>query len=131
MTTMTETVGAQDTGRPADPGERGRLQISRTVLRKIAEYAADQDPGSARTRRRLAGVGLGEHGATAQVSGPDDALRVRLDVALRYPVPVRETVASMRERVGAELRRIADCRVRAVDVTVSALIPAGAAPRVE
>jgi uncharacterized alkaline shock family protein YloU len=131
MTTTTNGVEVRDAGGSADPGERGRLQISRTVLRKIAEHAADQDPNCARTRRRLAGVGLGEHGATAQVSGPDDALRIRLDVALRYPAPVRNTVESMRERVGAELRRIADCRVRNVDVIVSALIPADAPPRVE
>ncbi|MCI2419887.1 Asp23/Gls24 family envelope stress response protein [Saccharopolyspora sp. K220] len=130
MTAAAENVEAREAER-TDPGERGRLRISRTVLRKIAEHAADQDPGSARTRRRIAGVGLGEHGASAQLSGPDDALRVRLDVALRYPAPVRETVASVRKRVGAELRRIADFRVRAIDVTVSALVPADPPARVE
>ncbi|MGP4017400.1 Asp23/Gls24 family envelope stress response protein [Saccharopolyspora sp. 5N708] len=130
MTAAADNVEVTDVERD-DPGERGRLQISRTVLRKIAEHAADQDPGSARTRRRIAGVGLGEQGASAQLSGPDDALRVRLDLALRYPAPLRETVASVRKRVGEELRRIADYRVRAIDVTVSALIPADAPARVE
>ncbi|MBB5156352.1 Asp23/Gls24 family envelope stress response protein [Saccharopolyspora phatthalungensis] len=131
MTATAERAAAEDTGDRGDPGERGRLHISRSVLRKIAEYAADQAPGCARTRRRLAGVGLREHGAVAHVSGPDDALRVRLDVALRYPTPVCETVASMRDRVGGELRRIADRQVRTVEVTVSALVPAEAPPRVE
>ncbi|MGW1678748.1 Asp23/Gls24 family envelope stress response protein [Saccharopolyspora sp. NPDC002376] len=115
----------------ADPADRGRLHISRTVLRKIAEHTADQDPGSARTRRRIAGVGLGGHGASAQVSGPNDALRVRLDVALRYPAPVREAIAALRTRIGEELTRLADCQVRTVDVTVSGLVAADAPPRVE
>jgi uncharacterized alkaline shock family protein YloU len=130
MTAAADNVEVTDAGRD-DPGERGRLQIGRTVLRKIAEHAADQDPGSARIRRRVAGVGLGEHGASAQLSGPDDALRVRLDLALRYPAPVRETVASVRKRIDEELRRIADYQVRAIDVTVSALIPADTPVRVE
>ena len=93
------------------------------MLRKIAAHAADVDPGSARSGRK--------HTAGAEVSGPDDALRVRLTVALRYPNPVRDIVASMRERVSAELSRIAGCRVRSVDVTVSALVPPAAPPRVE
>lgn len=131
MTATSEQAAAENTGPGGDPADRGRLHIGRTVVRKIAEHAADQDPGSARPRRRLAGVELGRHGATAHVSGPDDALRIRLEVALRYPAPVRGTVASMRERVGSELQRITGFRVRTVDVTVSALVPADAPPRVE
>lgn len=114
-----------------DPAERGRLDISRTVLRKIAEHAADTVAGSARVRRRVAGVGLREHGASARLSGPERELRVRLDLALRYPVPVSETVRSVRDHVDSELGRIADCQVRSVDVTVSALVTDRQPPRVE
>lgn len=106
-----------------DSEERGTLHVNRTVLRKIAQHAADVDPGSVRSGRK--------HASDAEISGPDDALRVRLSVALSYPAPVRDTVASVRERVGAELSRIAGCQVRSVDVTVSALVPPAAAPRVE
>ncbi|GAA0541285.1 hypothetical protein GCM10011581_37310 [Saccharopolyspora subtropica] len=125
MTAVSEAV--ENAGR-TDPAERGRLQISRVVLRKIAEHAADETPGAVRARRRM---GRGGQGASAQLSGPDDELRVRLDVALRYPQPVRDAVAAMRQRVGDELRRLADCRVSSIDVTVSALVPAQAPPRVE
>ncbi|MEV5535376.1 Asp23/Gls24 family envelope stress response protein [Saccharopolyspora shandongensis] len=128
MTATTGPAAAEEPGRDDDPAERGRLHIGRAVLRKIAEHTADQDPGSARRRHRLGG---GRQGAAAQVSGPDDALRIRLDVALRYPSPVRETVASMRERIGSELERLTEFRVRTVDVTVSALVPADVPPRVE
>ncbi|RRO14789.1 Asp23/Gls24 family envelope stress response protein [Saccharopolyspora rhizosphaerae] len=115
--------------KPEDPvfsveaEQRGSLEVQPAVLRKIAAHAADVDPGSARSGRK--------HAASAEVSGPDDALRVRLTVAVRYPDPVRDTVASMRERVSAELQRIAGCRVRSIDVTVSALVPPAEPPRVE
>lgn len=111
--------------------DRGRLEISRTVLRRIAEHAADMVSGSARVRRRVAGVDLGEQGASARLSGPDRELRIRLDVALRYPTPVHQTVRSIRESVQEELGRIANCQVHSVDVTVSALVPANEPPRVE
>lgn len=121
---MTATATRPEDAVPStEVEERGSLHVSRSVLRKIAAHAADVDPGSARSGRK--------HTAGAEISGPDDALRVRLTVALRYPNPVRDTVASMRERVGAELSRIADCQVRSVDVTVSALVPPDAPPRVE
>lgn len=114
-----------------DGADRGRLEISRPALRRIAEHAVDLVPGSSRVRRRVAGVQVGEQGATAQLSGPDRELRVRLDVALEYPSAVRRTVQQMRDSVSAELDRQAGCRVRSVEVTVSALVPVGEAPRVE
>ncbi len=113
------------------PEERGRLDIDRAVLRKIAEHAADVEPDCVRVRRRVAGVGLGEHGASARVSGPDRELRVRLDVALRYPAAVATTVRSVRERVREELVRTAGCTARSIDVTVSMLVAEQPGPRVE
>jgi uncharacterized alkaline shock family protein YloU len=113
------------------PEDRGRLDIHGAVLRKIAEHATDTVAGSARVTRRVAGLGLGEHGAHARVSGPERELRVRLDLALRYPAPVAETVRTIREHVDSELGRLAGCQVRSVDVTVSALVPDQRPPRVE
>ncbi|GAB3280583.1 Asp23/Gls24 family envelope stress response protein [Parasphingorhabdus pacifica] len=127
MTASSATVADERT----EPSARGRLDISRTVLRKIAERAADTVPGTTRVHRRIAGVGFGEHGASARLSGPDKELVIRLDVALRFPAPVRQTTRAVREQVSAELVRIADCEVRTVDVTVSALVPADRPPRVE
>lgn len=114
-----------------DPGNRGDLRISETVLRKIAEHAADLVYGSVRVRRRVAGVDLGEHGASARISGPDQELRIELDLALRYPYPVRQTVDSVRERVTDELTRLAGCTVRGIEVSVSALVPDQRFRRVE
>lgn len=116
---------------PTAPEDRGRLDIDRSVLRKVAEHAADLVPNSRRVRRRIAGVGLGEHGANARLSGPDAELRVSLDLALRYPSPVRETVRTVRERVESDLERLTGCTVRSVDVTISAMVSDDAPARVE
>lgn len=129
---MTETVHETTARhRLPEPDDRGRLDIDRAVLRKIVEHAADLVSGNVRVRRRIAGVGLGEHGASARLTGPDRQLHVRLDLALRYPSPVGHTAHAVRERVREELGRIAACRVQSIEITVSALVPDARPPRVE
>jgi uncharacterized alkaline shock family protein YloU len=106
-----------------DIEHRGRLDIAEAVVRKVVEYAADLTPGTARTTRRVAGVGVGERGASARITTHDDQVEVRLDVALHYPADVRDTVRGLREHVTAEVARVTGFRVRSMDVTVSALVP--------
>ena len=121
---------------PAEIELRGTLEIAPAVLRKIVEHAADQVPGTLRQGRRLAGIDVGESGATARItvgSGDPDAVDVRLDLTLQYPAPVRDVVAAVRARVGDELSRIAGRRVRALTVTVSGLrgAPTAVSPRLQ
>ncbi|MHA6803173.1 Asp23/Gls24 family envelope stress response protein [Salinifilum ghardaiensis] len=111
-----------------DGAERGHLRIDRSVLRKLAEYAADQACGGVRPRSRV--PGRSGRGPRAQLSGPDYALRVRVQVAVRYAEPAPEAVARVRERIRTELRRHAQAEVRSVDVTITDLVPAAEAPRV-
>lgn len=106
-----------------DPGERGRLQVDLGVVRKVAQHAADLVPGILPAPRRVAGVGLGTSGTSAKVSARGETVDVQLDVALRYPGPVRATVAELRRVVAAEVARITGYRVGAVAVAVSALLP--------
>ncbi|MHA6618888.1 Asp23/Gls24 family envelope stress response protein [Pseudonocardia sp. DLS-67] len=104
--------------------ERGRLEIHPAVLRKIVEHAADQVPGTLRHERRLAGIDIGEAGASARIttgSGDPPTVDVRLELTLQYPAPVRTVVAAVRAKVGEELARIAGHRVRALTVTVAGL----------
>jgi uncharacterized alkaline shock family protein YloU len=104
--------------------DRGVLEISPTVLRKIVEHAADQVPGTLRHERRLAGIDVGEAGASAKVtpgSGGPSAVDVRLELHLQYPASVRSVVDAVRAKVGEELDRIAGHRVRALTVTVAGL----------
>ncbi|GAA1838132.1 Asp23/Gls24 family envelope stress response protein [Pseudonocardia ailaonensis] len=104
-----------------DADERGVLDIAPTVLRKIAEYAADQVPGTLHRERRVAGVDVGEAGPRARVAAGADAVDVRLELTLLYPAPVRETVAAVRSRIADDLARLAGYRVRSLAVTVSGL----------
>ncbi len=119
-----------------DIDERGTLEIHPSVLRKIVEHAADEVPGTLRQERRLAGIDVGESGASAKIitgSGDPSAVDVRLDLTIQYPMSVREVVDAVRSRVGDELARITGRRMRALTVTVTALrgAPAPAAPRIQ
>lgn len=115
---------------PSDPADRGALRIEQLALRRIVQQAADLVPETTSVRRKIVGVDAGQHGATARVIDDGETVDVRLDLALHYPNPVRRTVATVRERVADDLLRITGKRVRAVEVTVSALLP-DVQPRVE
>lgn len=106
-----------------EPDERGRLRIDPSVLRKIAEHTADLTPGTLPARRTVAGVGLGSAGATAKATVTGQRVDLRIQLALRYPGPVRSTVDQLRSRIGDEVRRITGYQVRSIAVTVTALLP--------
>jgi uncharacterized alkaline shock family protein YloU len=114
----------------SEPAERGSLDIYPTVLRKIVEYAADGVPGTLRNERRLAGIDVGQSGASARVtvgSGDPAAVDVRLELTLRYPTTVRSVVDAVRAAVADDLARLTNHRVRAMAVTVTGLRGAAAA----
>ncbi len=115
------TTSTQDTA--VDPSERGRLKIDASVLRKIAGHAADLIPGTLPAPRTVAGVGLGNTGASAKVTVVGQRVDLRVELALRYPGPVRATVDQLRSRISAEIRRITGYDVRSIAVTVTALLP--------
>ncbi|MGH3776377.1 MAG: Asp23/Gls24 family envelope stress response protein [Pseudonocardiaceae bacterium] len=106
-----------------DPDERGQLRISPLVLRKIAEHTVDLTPGTLPARRTVAGVGLGSTGASAKAIITGQTVDVRVELALRYPGPVRSTVDQLRSRIGDEVRRITGYQVGSIAVTVTALLP--------
>ncbi|PXY28204.1 Asp23/Gls24 family envelope stress response protein [Prauserella muralis] len=108
-----------------DPGERGTLEIAHGVVRKVAERAAATVPGTAKAPAppRIAGLGRGGNGAAVRVSGAGNDVDLALDLALHYPAPVRDVVDDVRSKVTGEVERITSYRVRALDVTVSALLP--------
>lgn len=117
----TPTVPAQRAA--ADPEERGRLTIDPVVLRKIAEHTADLTPGTLPAPRTVAGVGLGNTGATAKVTVIAQRVDLRVELALRYPGPVRSTVDQLRSRISTAIRQITGYDVRSIAVTVTALLP--------
>ncbi|WP_086825608.1 hypothetical protein [Allokutzneria sp. NRRL B-24872] len=111
----------------AEESERGSLEIHPAVLRKLVQRIVDDCPDTVRTRGRLGG----EHGATARISGDAREMDIAVELALRYPSPVREAVESLRTKLVDEMGRITGHRVRAVDVTVSALLPENRPAKVE
>lgn len=106
-----------------EPDERGRLRIAPSVLRKIAEHTADLTPGTLPARRTVAGVGMGSAGASAKAIVTGQLVDLRVELALRYPGPVRSTVAQLRSRIGDEVRRITGYQIRSIAVIVTALLP--------
>ncbi|MFC4000952.1 Asp23/Gls24 family envelope stress response protein [Prauserella oleivorans] len=103
--------------------ERGKLEISHGVVRKVAARAADETGVTARAPRRVAGLDVGHGGPTVRVAGADNAVDLRLDVALHYPAPVRPAVERIRESVIERVEHITSYRVRTLEITVSALVP--------
>ena len=104
-----------------EAAERGRLDVALSVVRKIAEYAADHTAGSVRTHRRLAGLDLGESGTSAKVSGYGEQVDLRLEVPLAYPAPITESAAAVRDHVRERVQALTPYRVRTLDIGVSAL----------
>lgn len=104
-----------------EAAERGRLDVALSVVRKIAEYAADHTAGTVRTQRRLAGLDLGESGASAKVSGYGEQVDLRLEVPLAYPAPITESAAAVRDHVRERVQALTPYRVRSLDIGVSAL----------
>jgi uncharacterized alkaline shock family protein YloU len=116
-------TGAAVTPLPEDDeaSERGRLDVALSVVRKIAEYAADHTTGTVRTQRRLAGLDLGEAGASAKVSGYGEQVDVRLEVPLAYPARITDSAAAVRDHVRERVQALTPYRVRSLDLSVSAL----------
>lgn len=104
-----------------EPAERGRLDVSLSVVRKIAEYAADHTAGTVRTQRRLAGLDLGESGTSAKVSGYGEQVDLRLEVPLAYPARIADSAAAVRDTVRERVQALTPYRVRSLDIGVSAL----------
>ncbi|HEY0812709.1 MAG TPA: Asp23/Gls24 family envelope stress response protein [Pseudonocardia sp.] len=120
-------------GRLVEAAERGSLDIHPTVLRKIVEHAADSVPGTLRNGRRLAGIDVGEAGASARVTvgtGDPTPVDVRVELTLRYPTTVRSVVEDVRAAVADDLARLAGHRVRALAVTITGMRPGAAVPAV-
>lgn len=115
--------GGRHPSERSSPEDRGRLEVAPIVVRKVAERAADLTPGTLPAPRRVAGIGAGRHGAHAKVDGEGGTVDVALELALRYPSPIRELTDQVRRHVTDEVHRITGYRVRSVRITVAALLP--------
>lgn len=103
--------------------ERGRLRIDPSVVRKVAERAADLTPGVVPVTRKVTGISLGSTGVTAHVTITGQRVDLCVELALRYPGAVRCTADELRRRIADEVQRITSYQVNSTAVTVTALLP--------
>lgn len=127
-------------GGPADRGvgdaELGQITVADEVVAKLAARAAVEVDGVGAAATRLLGKELSggpldrlgvrgsEIGAlpscSAQVDG--QLAFVELSLSVRYPLPVRQTAAAVRELVVRKVAEMAGVQVVEVDIKVPALV---------
>lgn len=121
-------------GTPADPGTRGTTDVAPLVLRKVVEHACDTTGATVSVPRSFAGRdvdALGARGSVATVTVlTEDAVAVRLEVALRRPADVRRAASAVRRAVDEALARTTGHHVRTMDLVVTALPTVSGAGRV-
>lgn len=112
------------TPRLPEPGDRGRLDVADRVVERVAIIAAGEVAGVRNVGSGLEGiVGRQYPKATAQVAG--GRARVRLDIAVAWPMPLGRTAGAVREHVREQLESLVGLTVDAVDVTVASVVADG------
>jgi len=114
------------TGRAADPGERGSIEIRPAAVRRVVAAAVDEVADTAEVRRHW---GRSPADVRARVSGTRVTGTVR--VAVRYPTSVLGVDARIRERVAHQLRELCGMDLGRFDVAVVGLVGEPARRRVE
>lgn len=133
MATTFDTEGHTPRGSPlAKAGEPaamaaaprgGTTTIAEAVVAKIASQAASEvDHAGGRPRRIVAALtptSLNRPNADATVDG--HIARIKLDVTVEYPNPIRQVTRAVRARVTEQVAALAAMDVTEVDITVVAL----------
>ncbi|WP_283137215.1 Asp23/Gls24 family envelope stress response protein [Rhizohabitans arisaemae] len=105
---------------------RGVTVVPGRVVAKIAaEAAGEVDRASGIQRGRVGSLWTGPK-ASAKVDG--SIASVRLDLAIRYPEPVRQVTAEVRDHVQRRVHELTGLSVRHVDISVTRLEPPGTDP---
>lgn len=115
------------------PQSRGHLVLERKVLERVAaQVASESDSG--RTGGVSGGfLGFGTQTDLAAVPATTVELvgqtaTVRLDLTVAYPTPIRAATDQVRRRVMSRVQELTGVEVTRVDITVTALTSADAAP---
>jgi len=106
--------------RSTPAAQRGGLDIAPTVVERVAEGTARLVPGVQLVHRR---VGADRLRTSARVLGSTASLT--LDIAVRYPSPVRATARRVRDEVGREVQRLTGVEVGRLDLAVVQLPSTG------
>ncbi|MFC0626184.1 Asp23/Gls24 family envelope stress response protein [Kribbella deserti] len=101
---------------PADPGTRGRLDISARAVERIAETCVLESPT---VLRQGATFGHGLPKARVQLAGKH--LRLDLEIAIAWGHPLAEVAADARSRVTRTVADLTGLGIDAVSVQISAV----------
>ncbi len=111
--------------------ERGRLEIRERVSTRVASMAAREVPDVVRVCGTLDAVTGRELPARTPTWRAGGRVRLQVEVALRWPVPLADRAAAVRERVTEQVSALTGADVDLVDVTVARVVvpDAGSADR--
>jgi uncharacterized alkaline shock family protein YloU len=132
MTAVLERPG--DAGPPVvdDAALRGRLDISRRAVERIAAAAAAEVEATGAPVTRVLGQAVGRADLEARprvwatVAG--DLVTLELSLSVPWPTPVAEVADAVRQRIAERLHALAGMRLGHADITVTAL-PSARRPR--
>lgn len=108
---------------PADPAARGRTTIANAVIEHIACYAAAEVSGVAPVGSGLEKV-IGRQYPKADANVAGSRAWVSLEISTRWPQPLAEVSAQVRETVSARLHELSGLDIDAVHVTVAQVLSA-------
>jgi uncharacterized alkaline shock family protein YloU len=122
---MTSVLSPPGAANETDAGDRGRTTTADRVIERIAAKVITEVDGVGGAAQRVLGVAVGGEDldrsvkVTAQVSGYNAALDVRLSIA--YPAPVAATTQQARDHLMRRVLELTGLTVTRVDITVTAL----------
>lgn len=114
VSSVTITAPQAPTAPPAE--QRGRLDIAPAVIERIAEVAAGEIDGV--QSRRSGGLGRTARGTRARADVDGRVARLRIAVALRYPIAVRPACEQIRQAVVSRVYELAGVTVTGCDLRV-------------
>lgn len=129
---MADATPTRPTSPPADPAERGSLEVSDKALVKIAGQAVREVDGVAPGGSPgVIGSLLSSGYPSVEVDHAGSRVRVQVDVASVWPHPAAKVAADVRSAVARRLGEQAAVTADAVSVTVRDVVRPGREPRGE
>lgn len=108
----TPEVSARTEAPPEAPEDRGTLRIAPRVVERIAAAAAAEVRGVGRRQE-------GQPGVRVAASLHGSAARLRVGLPIAYPLPIRATVAQVRQHISERIQAFTDVTPSRIDVEVT------------
>ena len=105
-----------------ETGTRGQTVLAARVIEKIAGQVASDESSAGGSSGGFLGIGTradlsARPKASVELSGNIATLRV--EVGMRYPVPLRQATEELRRRIATRVTELTGVDVRQVDIRIS------------